>query len=69
MQFFDELLAEDGYENQSTCGTFVGPLPPHYPRANSESSNDVLNPKKITAKGAPPTNKRLKRFHDFFRRN
>jgi hypothetical protein len=56
MQFFDELLAEDGYENHSTCGAFVGPLPPHYPGANSESSNDVLNPK-IIAKGAPPTNK------------
>jgi hypothetical protein len=68
MQLFDELLAEDGYENHSTSDTFVGPLPPHYSGANSESLNDVLNPNKIIAKGAPPRNKRLKRFHDYLRR-
>jgi hypothetical protein len=68
MQLFDELLAEDGYENHSTCDTFVGPLPPHYSGANSKSSNDVLNPKKIIAKSAPPSNKRLKRFHEYLRR-
>jgi hypothetical protein len=58
-------LAENGYKNQSTSGAFVGPLPPHYSGAKCESSTDVLNPKKITAKGAPPTNKRLKRFHEY----
>jgi hypothetical protein len=67
IQLFDKVLAEDGHENQSTCGAFVGPLPPHYSGANCESSNDVLNQKKITAKRAPPTNKRLKRFHEYLR--
>jgi hypothetical protein len=42
MQFFDEVLAEDGYENLSTSGAFVGPLPPHYLWVNCGSSNDVL---------------------------
>jgi len=51
MHFFDEVLAEDPYENQSTSGAFVGPLPAHYSGANGESSNDVLNPKKIIPKG------------------
>jgi hypothetical protein len=40
--------------------------PIYYSGGNCESSNDVLNPKKVTAKGAPPTNKRLKRFHEYF---
>jgi hypothetical protein len=67
MQFLDEVLAEEGYEDQSTSGAFVGPLPAHFSGANCEYSNDVLNPKKIIAKGAPPTNKRLKRFHEYLR--
>jgi hypothetical protein len=29
MQFFDEVLAKQGYEEQSTYGAFVGPLPAH----------------------------------------
>jgi hypothetical protein len=67
MQFFDEVLAEQGYEEQSTYGAFVGPLLAHYSGANYESSNDVLNPNKITAKGAPLTNERLERFHEYLR--
>jgi hypothetical protein len=67
MQFFDDVMAEEGVHDQSTSGTFVGPSPSHFSGANCEYSNDVLNPKKIIAKGAPPTNKRLKRFHEYLR--
>jgi hypothetical protein len=67
MQFFDDVLAEEGVPDQSTSGTFIGPLPTHFSGANFEYSNDVLNPKKIIAKGAPLTNKRLKRFHEYLR--
>jgi hypothetical protein len=65
MQFLDEVLAKEGYEDQSTFGAFVGPLPTHFSCANCEYSNDVLNPNKIIAKVAPPTNKRLKRFYEY----
>jgi hypothetical protein len=68
MKFFDDVLAEDGYDNQSIEGAFFDTLPAHFSGANSQSSNDVLNPKKIIAKGAPPTNKRLKRFHEYLRK-
>jgi hypothetical protein len=66
-QFLDDVLDEEGYEDQSSSGAFVGPLPGHFLGANCEYANDVLNPKKIIAKGAPPTNKRLKRFHEYLR--
>jgi hypothetical protein len=67
MQFLDDVLAEERYQDQSTSEASVGPLPAHFSGANYEYSNDVLNPKKIIAKGAPATNKRLKRFHEYLR--
>lgn len=69
LKFFDDLLASDGFQNQQKEGKFFGPLPAHFTGASTPSSSNVLNPKKIITKGAPPTNKKMKRFHKHLKKN
>uniref|UniRef100_A0A0A9G6T5 Protein FAR1-RELATED SEQUENCE n=1 Tax=Arundo donax TaxID=35708 RepID=A0A0A9G6T5_ARUDO len=69
MEFFDDILDEDVKDIENTEATSFGPLPAYFSGANVASTSRVLNPKKIISKGAPPTNKRLRRFHESLRRD
>ncbi|KAL6638252.1 hypothetical protein ACP70R_025824 [Stipagrostis hirtigluma subsp. patula] len=68
-RFFDDIL-DEGVENDgNTEGTSFGPLPALFSGASRPFRSNVLDPKKIIAKGAPRSNKRWKSFHNSLNRN
>ncbi|TVU17776.1 hypothetical protein EJB05_33832, partial [Eragrostis curvula] len=68
IDFFDSILKEDMENEESAEEISFGPLPAHFSGANQQSTCNVLNPRKIISKGAPPTNKRLRRLRENFQR-
>ncbi|KAL6600485.1 hypothetical protein ACP70R_045285 [Stipagrostis hirtigluma subsp. patula] len=69
MEFFDSILDGDVENNHSLEEMSFGPLPAYFSAANRPSTSRVLNPKKIISKGAPPTNRRLRRFRENLKRD